>query len=62
MVLLPAAEDCLRFFGSYTLMKSALVSVVIFASGSCGCLQSSFDPFFGRWRSRHATRLVRADG
>jgi hypothetical protein len=27
---------------------------VIFASGSCGCVQSSFDPFFFRRRSIRA--------
>ena len=27
---------------------------VIFASGSCGCVQSSFEPFFFRFRSRRA--------
>ena len=28
---------------------------VIFASGSCGCIQSSLDPFFGRLRSKRAS-------
>ena len=27
----------------------------IFASGSCGCIQSSLDPFFGRFRSSRSS-------
>ena len=30
-------------------------SLVIFASGSCGCIQSSLDPFFLRVRSKRAS-------
>ena len=39
MVLLPAAEDGLRFLGSYTLMKSALAATRS-ASGVPGTVRS----------------------
>ena len=40
-----------RVLGLVREMRPAVLHLLILASGLCGCVQSSFDPFFFRFRS-----------